>query len=207
MSSSNLRTDLSQAAVLDLETIPWESSPAAAVERKKLEREFAEAGRTTSLVRYGPGASFSEHTHGGGEEFLVLEGVFQDQHGNYPAGSYVRNPIGSSHVPFSESGCLIFVKLCQMRQEQDLQLVESLSQTETEQLLYQDSYEKVSMLRLPMDRTLQLAGKEVLVVEGMLRTQGKNYPSYSWLRFPSQQSTFAVSLATTTLWIKEKHLP
>jgi ChrR-like protein with cupin domain len=43
----------------------------------------------------------------------VLEGVFQDEHGDYPTGTYVRNPPTSSHTPASEAGCTIFVKLWQ----------------------------------------------------------------------------------------------
>ena len=51
--------------------------------------------------------------HTGGEEFFVLEGVFQDEHGDFPAGSYIRNPPNSKHTPGSELGCTIFVKLWQ----------------------------------------------------------------------------------------------
>jgi hypothetical protein len=43
----------------------------------------------------------------------VLDGVFQDEHGDYPAGSYVRNAPGTSHAPCSDVGCVILVKLWQ----------------------------------------------------------------------------------------------
>lgn len=66
--------------------------------------------RATSLVRYQPGSHFSAHEHGGGEEILVLDGVFEDEHGYYPAGSYLRNPPGSRHTPGSTEGCVIFVR-------------------------------------------------------------------------------------------------
>jgi hypothetical protein len=72
-----------------------------------------EVARATSIVRYAPHSRFAAHTHGGGEEFLVLEGVFQDEHGDYPAGTYVRNPPTTSHSPGSAPGCTIFVKLWQ----------------------------------------------------------------------------------------------
>jgi hypothetical protein len=72
-----------------------------------------EVARATSIVRYAVGSAFSPHTHGGGEEFLVLEGVFQDEHGDYPVGSYVRNPPQSRHTPRSDPGCVLFVKLHQ----------------------------------------------------------------------------------------------
>ena len=78
-----------------------------------LDRIGDEVARATSIVRYAPRSRFSAHTHGGGEEFLVLEGVFQDDHADYPAGYYVRNPPTSSHRPGSEAGCVIFVKLWQ----------------------------------------------------------------------------------------------
>src|SRR6516165_7170873 len=51
-----------------------------------------EVARATSVVRYAPKSRFSAHIHGGGEEFLVLDGVFQDEHGDFPVGSYIRNP-------------------------------------------------------------------------------------------------------------------
>src|SRR3974377_2032721 len=60
-----------------------------------------------------PTSQFSPHVHDGGEEFLVLEGVFQDEHGDFPAGCYVRNPPQSRHTPGSNAGCTICVKLCQ----------------------------------------------------------------------------------------------
>ena len=91
----------------------WTASPMAGVSRRMLDRIGGEVARATSIVRYDAGSHFSPHTHDGGEEFLVLDGVFQDEHGDFPAGTYVRNPIGTSHTPASEPGCEIFVKLWQ----------------------------------------------------------------------------------------------
>src|SRR5918993_663748 len=93
--------------------LPWAPSPMAGVERRMLDRVGGEVARATSIVRYAPGSRFSAHAHGGGEEFLVLEGVFSDEHGDFPTGSYVRNPPTSRHTPGSESGCTLFVKLWQ----------------------------------------------------------------------------------------------
>ena len=59
----------------------WQNSPMPGVERYMLDRVGGEVARATSLVRYAAGSRFDSHTHHGGEEFLVLEGVFQDQHG------------------------------------------------------------------------------------------------------------------------------
>ena len=96
-----LNADFSQRAVVHAARLPWVASPMAGVERRMLDRIGAEVARATSIVRYAPQSRFSPHVHGGGEEFLVLDGVFQDEHGDYPAGSYVRNPPTSRHTPGS----------------------------------------------------------------------------------------------------------
>ena len=108
-----INADFSQRVVSRPEDAEWVASPMNGVTRRMLDRIGEEKARATSMVRYEPGSYFAEHTHGGGEEFLVLEGTFSDECGHYPAGTYVRNPIGSSHTPFSEDGATIFVKLHQ----------------------------------------------------------------------------------------------
>lgn len=69
------------------------------------------AGEHTALVRWQPETFFQSHAHFGGEEILVLDGVFEDEFGRYPAGSWLRSPHMSRHQPFSREGCTIFVKV------------------------------------------------------------------------------------------------
>ena len=64
-----------------------------------------------ALVRWAPGTRFTAHQHFGGEEIYVLEGALEDEHGVYPAGTWLRNPDGSSHAPWSTDGALIYVKV------------------------------------------------------------------------------------------------
>lgn len=64
----------------------------------------------TALVRWAPGTHFNAHRHYGGEEILVVDGVFEDEHGRYPTGSWLRSPHLSQHQPFSREGCIILVK-------------------------------------------------------------------------------------------------
>lgn len=45
----------------------------------------------------------------GPEEVYVVSGVFNDGVRDYPAGTFIHNPAGSSHVPQSETGCVLFV--------------------------------------------------------------------------------------------------
>ena len=88
----NLNSDFSVRAAVDAATLDWMSSPIPGVDRRMLDRIGDEVARATSIVRYAPQSRFSAHTHGGGEEFLELDGVFQDEYGDYPRGTYVRNP-------------------------------------------------------------------------------------------------------------------
>src|SRR5215831_3202484 len=109
----NLNADFTKRAVVHAASLDWKASPMAGVQRRMLDRIGDEVARATSIVRYAPESHFSPHVHGGGEEFLVLEGVFQDEHGDFPAGYYVRNPPQSHHTPGSRLGCTMFVKLWQ----------------------------------------------------------------------------------------------
>jgi len=109
----NLNSDFGARAAVHAARLDWTPSPISGVDRRMLDRIGDEVAHATSIVCYAPHSHFAPHTHGGGEEFLVLDGVFQDEHGDYPAGTYVRNPPTSSHTPGSEPGCTIFVKLWQ----------------------------------------------------------------------------------------------
>jgi quercetin dioxygenase-like cupin family protein len=111
MTNFMLNSDLSQRCVVDGNALSWQSSPSPLVHRRLLERNGGEVARATSIVRYGPGAKFNLHEHGLGEEILVLDGILSDEYGDYGTGTYLKNPPGSSHAPFSEDGCTLFVKL------------------------------------------------------------------------------------------------
>jgi anti-sigma factor ChrR (cupin superfamily) len=106
----DVHADLQQRVVLDTSTLPWCPSPLTGVERRLLDRRGEEVARATPVVRYAPGSRFDRHSHGGGEEILVLSGVFEDEHGRYDTGSWLRNPPGSVHRPWSAAGCTIWVK-------------------------------------------------------------------------------------------------
>lgn len=105
-----LHADFRQRAVLDSNALEWAPSPMAGVERRILDRRGEDVARATSLVCCAPGSHIEPHGHPGGEEIVLLDGVFQDKHGTYPAGSWLRNPPGSVHRPRSEAGCTIWVK-------------------------------------------------------------------------------------------------
>src|SRR5215470_7209272 len=123
MSNDLVNADFAQRVVIATDTLPWIPSPQAGVERRLLDRIGGEVARATSLVRYAKASAFPAHEHGLGEEFLVLDGVFSDEHGDYPKGTYVRNPPGSRHTPRTEPGCTILVKLRQMKLSESARVV------------------------------------------------------------------------------------
>ena len=112
--SDAINGDLSVRAVVDTGRLDWAPSPSGSVWRKRVHLVGPpESGQVTSVVRYEPNSRFPAHDHPEGEEILVLDGVFSDEHGDWPAGSFLLNPEGFRHAPFSEHGCLLLVKLRQ----------------------------------------------------------------------------------------------
>jgi anti-sigma factor ChrR (cupin superfamily) len=108
---ADVNGDLSRRVVVDTSPMTWERSPSGTVWCKPLYRQGREFGPVTSLVRYTPGGAFPKHAHPQGEEILVLKGKFCDEQGRYPEGTWIRSPHMSQHTPFSETGCLIYVRV------------------------------------------------------------------------------------------------
>ena len=215
-----LNADFSRRAVVHAARLPWVASPMAGVERRMLDRIGAEVARATSIVRYAPHSHFSPHVHGGGEEFLVLEGVFQDEHGDYPAGSYVRNPPTSRHQPGSAPGCTIFVKLWQFDPDDRTEVRIDAGQRIFHPVpdrpgveivpLFEDAREEVRLERWSAGARIALdlpGGMEVLVLEGGFSEGGESFVPQSWLRLPrGSRLEAAAGPAGARVWIKAGHL-
>jgi len=215
-----LNADLNVAAAIRSNETDWVQSPASGVERRMLDRdENGPVERATTIVRFRAGSSFSPHSHPGGEEFIVLEGVFSDETGDYPAGSYVRNPPGSRHRPYSDPGCTIFVKLWQMSPEdnntvrintRDRSLWSKIHSGHETLPLYQAQYEHVSLHRWRKGQTLQPQvfedGIEYLVIEGSFSDEHGEHCHGSWLRLPPGSKQSIKVLEDTLVYCKKGHL-
>lgn len=215
-----LNADFSVRAAMHADQIDWVPSPMPGVERKMLDRVGEEVARATSIVRYAPGSSFSPHTHDGGEEFLVLDGVFQDEHGDFPIGSYVRNPPGSRHKPGSEPGCTIFVKLWQFDPGDRQTLVVDTNAASFDPLvcrpgiagavIHEDERERVRIEDWAPDARVELMprdGLEILCLDGEFQEGGEMFSRWSWLRLPADAQLIARAGADgCRLWLKEGHL-
>ncbi len=217
-----LNSDLTRPVIVEAAALDWVPSPAAGVDRKMLYREGDEVARATSIVRYAPGSAFPEHSHTGGEEILVLEGVFQDEHGDYPAGCYFRNPPGTAHSPASAQGCTIFVRLWQYRTGDAVQIVRqpdtgpalgARAGVRAARLLFEDHAERVTLedwggaVHLDNRR-----GTELLVLSGevalTLGDKTQRLGPQGWARVPAGQNLKALPLSSegARLWLKEAPL-
>lgn len=215
-----INADFADPVIVNTASLPWQPSPMPGVDRRMLDRIGGELARATSIVRYAPGSQFPAHVHSGGEEFIVLEGVFQDEHGDYPAGTYVRNPIGTSHVPRSAPGCTIFVKLWQFDPEDQAQFARDLTSLTlapasgrpgiAEAILTLRIDEDVRLEQWDADAAGTLAaagGFEVLVLEGSLVHDGGTLARHDWLRYPDAAALRLVAGPQgARIWIKRGHL-
>jgi anti-sigma factor ChrR (cupin superfamily) len=198
----------------------WQPSREPGVDRYMLDRSGGEVARATSIVRYAPGSSFAPHVHGGGEEILVLDGVFSDEHGDYPAGSYLRNPPGSIHAPRSASGCTLFVKLWQFSPGDDAMLrIDTRSE-----IWYPGLVPGLSVMPLhefdgissalvrwaPHTRFnphVHPGGEEILVLDGLFRDEHGEYPAGTWLRSPRwSRHTPYTEAEGALIYVKVGHL-
>lgn len=217
-----INADFSKRIAICPEDYKWVPSPMPGVERMMLDRIGDEVARATSLVRYAPNSEFSSHVHGGGEEYLVLEGVFSDEYGDYPAGTYVRNPIGSSHTPrIGAEGCTIFVKLHQFDEKDSTQVVIDTTTAEFKptvapRLEYSELHrygrEQIAIIRWNPNTEYMThahgALEEIFVLEGRFFDENGEYPKGSWLRSPpgSEHSPYTEEEGAL-IYIKIGHLP
>jgi anti-sigma factor ChrR (cupin superfamily) len=212
-----LNADFTKRAVMHGAAMPWQASPIPGVERKMLDRVGDEVARATTIVRYAPNRQFSPHTHGGGEEFLVLSGVFQDEHGDYPIGTYVRNPPTSHHTPGSSSGCIILVKLWQFDPDDRTQI--TLNTTQQHYIpdvtrpgvstlpLFADDRETVQLEQWEANASINLhvpGGVEIFVLQGGFQESGEAFQPYSWLRLPPDSRLLAqAGPEGCQIWLKQ----
>ena len=217
--TENYNFDFSKVVVINTNDESWLPSPMVGVERKPLAREGKENGHATSVVRYGAGAKFKSHTHPLGEEIFVLEGVFSDENGNYPSGSYIRNPPGSSHAPFSKQGCVIFVKLQQFDQF-DTELV-NINTNEQRWLQGQGNLQVMPLHNFEGQGTALVywpagerflphkhwGGEEIFVLSGAFIDEYGQYPKGTWIRSPHLSGHHPYVETDTVILVKTGHLP
>lgn len=215
-----INADFNARVALDTNQMPWVASPMPDVERKMLDRVGDEVARATSLVRYRPGSVFPSHMHGGGEEILVLEGVFEDECGAYPAGTYLRNPPGTSHQPKSENGCTLFVKLWQFTVSDHQSVCINTTNTPwypgmvpglSVMPLHEADGVNTALVRwapgTQFNRHVHPGGEEILVLEGVFHDENGAYKAGSWLRSPRySMHTPYTKTEGALIYVKTGHL-
>lgn len=216
----DLNADFGTRVVLHGDEIEWRDSPMAGVSRRMLDRIGDEVARATSIVRYAPGSHFSPHVHTGGEEFLVLDGVFQDEDGDFPAGSYIRNPPQSRHTPGSEEGCVILVKLWQfdMADRTHVRIDTNKMAAVADRgrpgaavtPLFADGRETVRLEYWDAGAAIDVdtdGGAELFVLAGGFADGDDALRVHSWLRVPiGGEVNIVAGPDGATVWIKSGHL-
>jgi len=221
MQDERINADFTRRVVIATGELPWIASPTAGVERRLLDRIGVEVARATSLVRYAGGSAFPAHAHRMGEEFLVLDGVFSDEHGDYPKGTYVRNPPGTLHAPRTEPGCIILVKLRQMTLEETVRVV-----IDTNAAIW-EAGNTPDLTRLPLHRASDTGervalerlaggtcicegdcpgGEEIFLLSGTLRDEYGSYEAGTWIRNPHGFRRSLQSPDGAEYWVKRGHL-
>lgn len=215
----NLNADFERRVVVRTAGAPWQDSPQPGVQRIPLDRIGDEVARATSLVRFAAGSHFPAHEHGGGEEILVLDGVFSDESGDYPAGCYLRNPPGSRHAPASSPGCTLLVKLWQFAPDDQGSLcldtgrlpwqrsgIEGLAELP----LHEHGGVRTALLRLEPGTECPSqcfpGGEELFVLYGQLGDEAGDYPAGTWLRNPRGSCWRRHSREGAVLFVKTGHL-
>jgi len=219
MNHLQLHADETQRCVVDSEQLVWQDSPSQLVQRRLLARDGGEVARATSIVRYAPGARFAEHVHELGEEILVLSGTFSDATGDYGPGSYIKNPPGSSHAPFSLDGCTLFVKLRHMQAQDKAHVVVDTQRARWHQgmvagltvlPLSEFGTTHTALVRWAPDTFFNphrhYGGEEIFVVEGVFEDEHGRYPAGSWLRSPHLSQHQPFSREGCLILVKTGHL-
>lgn len=216
----NLNADFKQRVVLHTPDLSWVASPIPGVERKPLDRIGDEIARASSIVRYAPNTTYTAHKHDGGEEILVLDGIFSDENGDYPTATYIRNPPNSTHTPFTRSGCTLFVKLRQFH-PQDTAVIRINTATAkwypglvtglSVMPLHEFDGVGTALVRWAPNTIfnphVHPGGEEILVLEGIFYDERGAYPAGSWIRSPrySQHAPFTKSEGAL-IYVKTGHL-
>ena len=210
--------DFQKKIVVQTREMDWSPCPSPGVERIILERESAESGRATSIVRYAPNTFFKEHVHPGGEEIFVLSGELMDESGTYPAGTYIRNPAGSKHGPGSAKGCVLLVKLGAFGAN-DLEEVRIDTTKKGWQQghgglqvmsLHQFGTEGTALVKWPAGERFvphrHWGGEEIFVLSGEFRDEYSHYPAGTWIRSPHLSTHHPYVDQETIIFVKTGHL-
>jgi anti-sigma factor ChrR (cupin superfamily) len=214
-----LHADHALRCVVNSSLLEWQPSPSPLVQRRLLERDGGELARATSVVRYLPGATFERHVHDRGEEILVLEGTFCDDFGQHGPGTYLHNPPGSSHAPFSPEGCTLLVKLRHLSLHDTKTVVVNTREAEwhpglvpglTVMPLHSFEGQHTALVRWApgtfFNPHRHHGGEEIFVVEGVFEDEHGRYPQGSWLRSPHWSQHQPFSREGCLIFVKTGHL-
>lgn len=211
--------DISLRAVLHSFALPWVDSSQPGIQSRLLEDRADEVLRFTSIVRYGANTPPETHIHPLGQEILVLDGVYEDDAGSYGAGTYIKNPPGSSHTARSSSGCTLFVKNNYLAPEDNQRTIidtrnadwfEGLVTGLTVLPLAEFGTRHAALVRwapkTKFNPHRHYGGEEILVLEGVFEDEFGRYPAGTWIRSPHMSAHHPFSVDGCLILVMTGHL-
>jgi len=217
-----INANFSVPVTVETKILNWQVLSGAGIKQQCLERLSGNKSRLSSLAQFPAGRAFKKFGHKGGEELLVLSGIFSDADGDYGAGCYVRNPPGTYHQPFTRDGCTVLFKLGQFQPMDRKRLVINTRGTASKwqhagepgvsrQELHHFAEEEVSLHRIHPECwvtfKLQSQGLEVFVCEGPVSESGNLYSAGSWMRYPAGSKVKISSKGGACLYVKKSIFP
>jgi anti-sigma factor ChrR (cupin superfamily) len=216
-----VHTNFDKRVVIKPEDYVWTPSPLPGVEQVILDRIGGGMGRATTILRYTANSEFPPHVHEGGEEILVLNGMYSDGNVEYPKGTYVRHPVGTSSTPrVGTNGTTLFIKSHQLPKDETQPTVIDTNKTGWRpgvvaglQVMPLHEYEGVHVALVRWAPNTQFkphshwGGEEILVLDGVFYDEHDRYPKGSWIRSPhlSQHTPFTKEEGAL-IYVKVGHL-
>jgi len=217
-SASSLNMDFSQGACLRPDDLEWLSGSIDGASYAYLERDNGGSSHASYFLRLTAGASFSLQSNVRGVELFVLEGTFSDTAGDYPAGTYIRNPLGIIDNFLTQEGCKLFIKLDQFSKEdiahvvtrpQDRQWQNGIGSLKVLGL-HAHNTESSALVAWPKNEVFQshnhMGGEEIVVISGRFIDEHGEYPAGTWIRSPHMSKHFPRVEEETLIYVKVGHL-
>jgi len=210
----NFNLDISKKVVIDTTNKTNKSLSKNGITKVILEGELENSEQTSSIIEYSPNTQLQIWSHPFGEEIFVLEGIFSNKNGDYPAGTYIRNSSMISDKSFSKKGCKIFIKSNQTNSIDNTQIVIDTNISKWLKgygnLEVIPLYENTALVKWPKSEKFvqhsHYGGEEIFVLKGEFIDEHGRYPKGTWLRSPHLSTHFPFVEEETIIFVKTGHL-
>jgi hypothetical protein len=217
-----VNVDFNIPVSVETKLIDWQMSSINGNNKKYFERFERTKYYITVLIQFPAGRTFRKFGHEGGMELLVLSGVFSDSDGDYGAGSYVRNPAGTYHQPFTSNGCTVLLKLGRFQpMDRKRVVIDTMNSAHrwlpvadpgvSRLALHHFSEEDIYLYRIRSECWITFKhenhGLELFICNGSISVKGDLYVPGDWLRYPVGSKVKVSAVGDVCLYVKKCFFP